>query len=45
MILSIKNAQIAVEFAKKICKEKILKHLNYQQEMRTKLFEDEEEIE
>jgi len=38
-----KNAQIAIEFAKKMRKEKILKRLNHQQEMQTKLFDEEED--
>jgi hypothetical protein len=37
-----KNAQIAVEFAKKIRKEKIFKRLNHQQDMQTKLCEEED---
>lgn len=35
-----KNAQIAIEFAKKMRKEKLLKRLNHQQEMQTKSFEE-----
>jgi hypothetical protein len=35
-----KNAQIAIEFAKKMRKEKLLKRLNHQQEMQTRSFEE-----
>jgi len=40
-----KNAQIAIEFTKKMRQEKILKHLNHQQQMQTNLFEEQTENE